>query len=69
MATTDIEKGQLPTQPKRQLTFEQVEEEAQEDVQKYTFFDRKLRTEANKNGDIYDSKLSQTQKAWGIDEK
>lgn len=59
--------GGSPTRVKRQATsLEEEEEEAKEEVQKYTFFNRKLREEADKNGDIYDEKLSTTRKEWAI---
>jgi len=62
----DIEVGLVgstddtPRSLKRQLTA--IEEEAlrveeEESVQKYTFFNRRLRAEGNRNGDIYDEKL------------
>lgn len=67
MDSSETVTASAPQAPKRQATSsEELEEEAKEEVQKYTFFNRKLKEEANKNGDIYDEKLSTTRKEWGI---
>jgi len=66
MATSVTSPGSPPPL-KRQMTASQAEEEAKEEVQKYTFFNRKQAAEANRNGDIYDEKLQTTQKEWAIE--
>jgi hypothetical protein len=50
---------------KRRVTAEQ-QEKVKREVHKYTFFNRKLREDANKNGDIYDKRLETAQKEWEI---